>query len=155
MNPSRPADRDRDEAGRPRNARIRDRLGRPLSQRGDAAGVDDVPTLPPEAAVARAQQLLDDGAPFTAHEVLEAVWKATAGPDRELWRGLAQLCVGITHAMRGNDKGATALLGRAADTLGPYAGTTPYQLDVDGLRSWAEAAAARPADAKPPSLTVR
>jgi uncharacterized protein len=134
--------RDRDSAGRARNARARDRLGRPLDRRtdGDHEAPDDI-VLPPAIALARAQALLDDGQPFAAHEVLEAVWKHASGPDRELWRGLAQVAVGITHALRGNESGARTLLHRGADSLAPSAATTPHGVDVDGVRSWAISAA--------------
>jgi hypothetical protein len=131
--------RDRDRAGRARNARARDALGRPLAARG-APPTDEV-ALPADQAVERAQALLDSGRPFEAHEVLEAVWKATVGPDRELWRGLAQVAVGITHAHRGNPTGARNLLIRGAESLAPYSGTAPSGVGVDDIRSWAVAAA--------------
>jgi hypothetical protein len=132
--------RDRDAAGRARNARARDDLGRPLDQR-DPSPAQDEDALPPDNALARAQQLLDTGQPFAAHEVLEAVWKATPQPERELWRGLAQLAVGITHVMRGNATGATALLRRAADSLAPYDAHAPHGIDAGQLRRWAITAA--------------
>lgn len=131
--------RDRDPGGRPRNRRIRDDLGRPLDRR--AAAPPDETALPPAAALKRAQELLDDGRPFAAHEILEAVWKASPADERELWRGLAQLAVGITHARRGNQVGATALLRRAAGSLAAYDGGTPHRIDVAELRRWAAAAA--------------
>jgi uncharacterized protein len=133
--------RDRDPTGRARNARARDKLGRPLDRTGDPALPDEV-ALPPDQALERAQTLLDDGRPFTAHEVLEAVWKNPAVSEPELWRGLAQVAVGITHALRGNESGARALLQRGADTLTPLAGTTSHHVDVDRVRAWALAAAA-------------
>jgi uncharacterized protein len=134
------ADRDRDAAGRARNARARDDLGRPLARSDGSQGAIDVPALPPGDALLAAQELLDSGRPFTAHEVLEAVWKDTIGPGRELWRGLAQIAVGITHALRGNESGARALLQRGSLTLAEFEGTTPNGVDVDGVRAWAEAA---------------
>jgi predicted metal-dependent hydrolase len=97
----------------------------------------------PEDALRQAQQLIDGGSPFYAHEVLEEVWKATVGPQRELWRGLAQLAVGLTHAHRGNRKGAVALLRRGADRIEPYSGESPYRLDVAGLVRRARWLAAR------------
>jgi hypothetical protein len=136
--------RDRDEAGRARNARPRDALGRPLPR--DAAGEPTAPdnlSLSPEEALRTAQQLLDTGRPFHAHEVLEAAWKAAAPPERDLWQGLAQLAVGITHARRGNARGAAALLRRAAARLDGYAGTSPHGIDTAGLISSARALAAR------------
>jgi uncharacterized protein len=132
--------RDRDASGRPRNARARDELGRPLARAEADAGGDDPPALAPLPALLEAQRLLDAGRPFTAHEVLEAVWKATQGPERSLWRGLAQLAVGLTHRARGNDVGARALLRRGADTLQAIEGA-PYGVPVDELRRWARGAA--------------
>jgi hypothetical protein len=106
------AGRDRDTAGRARNARPRDELGRPLSR----SAAQDVPRIPddlvvsPAEAAARGGRLLAEGQPFHAHEVFEAAWKSLPGPERELWRGLAQVAVGLTHARRGNAPGAVALL---------------------------------------------
>jgi hypothetical protein len=147
--------RDRDAAGHARNARARDDLGRPLARSAGAEAPTDEPARPPAEALRRAQQLLDEGKPFAAHEVLEAVWKATAGPDRELWRGLAQIAVGITHSLRGNESGARTLLARAAGSLEPFAGTTPDSIDVDGLRDWSlRAGTDNSLAARAPRLTV-
>jgi hypothetical protein len=132
--------RDRDAAGRPRNARPRDELGRPLAHNGDDVAPADAPALPAIQALAEAQRLLDVGRPFTAHEVLEAVWKQTTGPERALWRGLAQLAVGLTHQARGNRTGARALLLRGAETLRLVVGD-PYGVPVAELRTWALTAA--------------
>jgi hypothetical protein len=133
-----PEVRDRDAAGRPRNARPRDGLGRPLPK-----GMTGVPTtpddlvLPPAEALREAQRLLDDGRPFHAHEVLEGAWKAAAEPEREFWRGMAQLAVGLTHARRGNTEGAARLLRRAADRISPYAAAPPHDVPVAALAAWA------------------
>jgi hypothetical protein len=137
-------DRDRDAAGRPRNTRPRDELGRPLPR--GAAGADRVPddlALPPAESLALAQQLLDSGRAFHAHEVLEASWKQAPAAERELWRGLAQLAVGLTHAQRGNARGAAALLRRGAERVGGYAGAAPYDIDAAGLSAAGAALADR------------
>jgi hypothetical protein len=126
--------RDRDPAGRPRNARPRDGLGRPLPR--GAAGAERVPddlSLPPAEALALAQRLLDTGRPFHAHEVLEASWKQAPDAERELWRGLAQVAVGLTHAQRGNARGAVALLRRGAERVGGYAAAPPHGVDAAGV----------------------
>jgi hypothetical protein len=136
--------RDRDAAGRPRNARPRDGLGRPLPK-----GVPGVPTtpddlvLPPAEALREAQRLLDGGRPFHAHEVLEAAWKAAGEAEREFWRGMAQLAVGLTHARRGNTAGAARLLRRAADRIEAYAAEPPYGVPVTALTAWARRTADR------------
>ena len=126
-------DRDRDDAGRAQQARPRDELGRPLPY--GAQGVTPVPeeALPPLEAVATARQLARDGRPFAAHEVLEARWKTAAPAERELWQGLAQVCVAVTHAARGNEVGAARLLDRATGLLERYAltGGPTYGVDLD------------------------
>ncbi len=146
------------EGVRPRrNTRPRDRLGQPLpyGSTGIEVPLDGVIRTPAEA-LREAQRLLDDDLPFHAHEVLEDAWKSpsTQAGERELWRGLAQLAVGITHAERGNPGGAGALLRRAAASLAPWAGTRPHGVPVDELRAWAEEAAGaathdRPLPARP------
>jgi uncharacterized protein len=151
-------ERDRDDAGRARNARPRDGLGRPLpyGAEGVARQPEGVPYAPGEA-LAEAQRLLDAGMPFHAHEVLEDVWKTARHDERALWRGLAQLAVGLTQAARGNAKGAVALLSRAADGITPYATAAPHGIDAAGLAAWARARAADLATApteplRPPPL---
>jgi len=84
-------------------------------------------------ALPLAQQLIDGGLPFHAHEVLEDAWKAAPGAQRALWKGLAQLAVGLTHAMRGNAKGAVALLRRGADAVGSSAQAVPGLADVASI----------------------
>jgi hypothetical protein len=111
----------------------------------------------PERALAEAQELLDAGRPFHAHEVLEDAWKSAPEEERQLWRGLAQLAVGLTHAARGNARGAATLLDRGAGNVTGYAGAPPHGIDVAGLVAWArarsaEAAAGRSVDLTPPRL---
>jgi uncharacterized protein len=132
--------RDRDATGRARNARPRDAAGRPLPR--GAPGVEQLPDeldLTPQESVREAQRLLDAGRPFAAHEVLEAAWKAAPDEQRELWRGLAQLAVGLTHLQRGNARGAAALLTRAAERIGTWPGPAPHGLDLAGLQAHAAA----------------
>lgn len=147
-------ERDRDDEGRARNARPRDALGRPLPY--GAVGEERAPegvVRTPAESLAEAQALLDAGRPFHAHEVLEDAWKSAPEAERELWRGLAQLAVGLTHAMRGNAGGATTLLERGAGNIGGYAAAPPYGIDVAGLSRWAGHLAADPdAGPQPPRL---
>jgi hypothetical protein len=130
--------RDRDATGRPRNARPRDALGRPLAYGSPGvARPDDEPVGLPAQSLERAQELLDAGRPFEAHDVLEDAWKAAPAAERELWRGLAQLAVGLTHAARGNQAGAGALIARGAVNLAAYRDQPPHGIDVPGLIDWA------------------
>ncbi|MGB3354878.1 MAG: DUF309 domain-containing protein [Mycobacterium sp.] len=157
------AERDRDESGRPRNTRPRDALGRPLPPGSE--GVPRIPDdleLPPARSLTYAQDLLDRGLAFNAHEVLEAAWKNGPADERPLWQGLAQLAVGITHVQRGNLDGASVLLRRGSSNLGTVAHRSPHRVDVDGLLAWAAALVddlAAGADITPsrlrPELTVR
>jgi uncharacterized protein len=135
------AKRDRDESGRPRSARPRDTLGRPLPR--GRKGVPPIPNdlrLPPAETLAYAQDLLDRGLAFSAHEVLEAAWKNSADDERMLWQSLAQLAV--RHhptSKRGNVKGAFTLFRRASVRLAHFDTPAPYAIDAAGLVTYADA----------------
>ncbi len=90
-----------------------------LACSGDAAA------LPPAEALATAQHLLDEGMPFHAHEILEAAWKAAPPAERDLWQGLAQVAVGLTHALRGNARGAVDVAGPRSRPAGALSGARP------------------------------
>lgn len=147
--------RDRDASGRARNARPRDALGRPLPY--GTPGEDRAPegiVRTPERSLAEAQELLDAGRPFHAHEVLEDAWKSAPEAERELWRGLAQLAVGLTHAARGNRRGAATLLERGAANVDAFAAAAPpHGIDVDGVVAWARTRAAAAAEGSAVDLT--
>ncbi|MET0695213.1 MAG: DUF309 domain-containing protein [Propionibacteriaceae bacterium] len=134
------APRDRDPAGRARQARPRDALGRPLPY--GTPGVEPVSEepLPADETVAFARALVAEGRTFSAHEVLEARWKAGPVAERDLWQGLAQICVGVTHAARGNPVGAERLVERAAGYLARYGATggPTYGVDLDEVVTWAQ-----------------
>jgi len=159
--------RDRDPAGRPRNARPRDALGRPLDRSGaDVSGSgspsrsgsgsgsgsgearipDDLALAGPDAA-RLADELLRAGRPFHAHEVLEASWKSGPAHERDLWQGLAQVAVGLTHAHRGNARGAVALLSRGAQRVRAYQASSgqdlPYGIDLAAFLAASDSLAAR------------
>ena len=147
--------RDRDAAGRPRNARPRDALGRPLDRdqardAGDTRIPDDLVLAGP-AAADLADQLLRSGRPFHAHEVLEAAWKSGPARERDLWQGLAQIAVGLTHAHRGNTRGAVTLLRRGTQRVRSFQAQAgpppdrdqPYGIDLVAFLAAAEDLAAR------------
>lgn len=160
------------EPRRTTGPRPRDALGRPLPHGtpGVPPLADDT-ALPPALALVEAQRLLDAGLLFQAHEVFEAVWKAAPEPQRDLWRGLAQLAVGLTHLARGNATGGSRLLRRGAANLDTYRGSgtagdlgvdtaEAVEVDVDRLCDWATSLAAnideqqRTDPAVPPRYTV-
>lgn len=159
--------RDRDGEGRARNARPRDGLGRPLpyGSEGVARQPEGVVRTPWET-VAEAQGLLDAGRPFHAHEVFEDAWKSGPAEERALWRGLAQLAVGLTHAARGNVTGGARLLRRGAGAVAEWAASgagrqQPYGMDLARLTTWARRLAedvertAAPVDAEARSPRLR
>ena len=128
-------ERDRDALGRARQARPRDELGRPLPYGAEGVGPVSEEPLPSEETLRTAQELVAAGRPFAAHEVLEARWKAGPAEERDLWQGLAQVCVAITHAARGNRTGAERLSDRAATRLAAYAATgrRTYGADLNAV----------------------
>jgi len=138
--------RDRDPRGRARNARPRDELGRPLPR--SASGADDVPVIPDDLRVTPAEaadlggRLLAEGRPFHAHEVFEAAWKSSPAAEREFWRGLAQIAVGLTHARRGKARGAVALLRRGAGHTREN-GANSAGVDAEYVAAQADGLAAR------------
>jgi predicted metal-dependent hydrolase len=138
--PSR-SDRDRDRAGRAKNARPRDVLGRPLARGAENAITDEELPADPE-------RLLDIGIDhfnahrfFQAHETWETAWHASPSDERDFWQGLTQVAVGFTHYQRGNPKGSVTLLQRGARKLEKY-GDVQKGLPVGRLAAGARAAAA-------------
>jgi hypothetical protein len=132
--------RDRNAEGRPENARPRDRFGRPLprgsvDELGDRA--DPVQVVGSVAqALEHAVVLFDEQRFFEAHEFLEWAWKSdeVVPEDRNFWKGVTQVAVGLAHTQRGNTKGAVTLLQRAARYLRPY--PSPHHgIDVQLLRT--------------------
>lgn len=111
--------------------------------------------MPPGPTIEAARALLEEGRPFSAHEVFEARWKDAPPEERDLWQGLAQLCVGSTHRERGNAVGARRLWGRALGRLTAYAatGNPTYGLDLAGLTTWlSERLAGLPAEGDGPGV---
>ncbi|MFD3911659.1 DUF309 domain-containing protein [Streptomyces sp. NPDC058603] len=98
----------------------------------------------PGETLAEAQGLLDAGKPFHAHEVFEDAWKSGPDAERALWKGMAQLAVGLTHSARGNATGGARLLSRGAEAIAPF--RDPHGIDVPGLTAWARELAGRVAD---------
>ncbi len=133
--------RDRNRDGRAEQSRPRDSLGRPLPY--GQPGVAPLPEPLPadtDSAVALAQQLLDEGLPFQAHEVLEEMWKSCPAEQRSGWQGLAQLAVAITHNHRGNVRGARLLLDKARANLSAGISALPNPIDQNGVLAWLDSA---------------
>ena len=112
-------DRDRDERGRPRNARPRDELGRPLPHGAEGIVEEHLPD-DPEELLQLGIDHFNAGRTFQAHEAWETAWHPSAEDERDFWQGLTQVAVGYTHLKRGNAHGAVTLLRRGAGRLEPY-----------------------------------
>src|SRR5437899_3809799 len=102
--------RERDVAGRPKNARPRDSLGRPLPRGAENAMVEEELPADPE-------RLLDIGIEhfnarrfFQAHETWETAWHPSPADERDFWQGLTQVAGGLTHYQRGSPKGSEPVL---------------------------------------------
>lgn len=57
---------------------------------------------------------------FEAHDILEALWMETNGPDRLFLQGLIQVSVGFYHFFNSNYKGATSQFTKGLDKLDKY-----------------------------------
>ena len=114
------SERERDVAGRPKNARPRDSLGRPLPRGAENAMVEEK---------------------LQAHETWETAWHPSPADERDFWQGLTQVAVGFTHYQRGNPKGSVTLLQRGARKIAKY-GETYRRVPVAAVAAAARKAAA-------------
>lgn len=143
--------RDRDPGGRPRNARPRDALGRPLPR--DAAPEHVEEDLPddPEALLTIGVEHFNAQRFFQAHEAWETAWHAAPEPERDFWQGITQIAVGFTHVQRGNLRGSRTLLERGATKIERYDDSTrgmPLALLARAARAAADTIARDGADAR-------
>ena len=94
--------------------------------------------------------LFDAGDFFAAHEVWEALWRATPGPERGFVKGLIQAAVCAYHAGRGNALGSRKLFASGRAWM-ERADDPAFGVDVAGF--WAAMASALTFDGEP--LAVR
>ncbi len=59
------------------------------------------------------------GAYYQQHDLFEALWMATAGPVRDLYRAILQIGVAYYQVERGNYRGALKMLQRSVQWLNP------------------------------------
>jgi dTDP-4-amino-4,6-dideoxygalactose transaminase len=71
---------------------------------------------------ARGIELFNRSEFYEAHEVLEDVWRAEAGPHKAFLQGLIQVAVALHHHSTGNLVGARSLLARASRNLKQFPG---------------------------------
>ena len=89
----------------------------------------DVPAI--EAAL----RLVRAGDGFSAHEVLEDLWRAAEDAERDLYQGLVHVAVATYQEARGNAVGRRRQLEKALRRLEPY--EPSYEgLDIAAIRHW-------------------
>ena len=81
-----------------------------------------------------ATSLFNDRCWYEAHDAFEELWQETIGADRPLLQALVQIAVAHVHLERGNDRGATVLLGEALGRLAPCEDGS-LGLDLNALRA--------------------
>jgi len=98
--------------------------------------------------------LFNAGEWYPCHDGFEELWHETQGPSRRALQGILQIAVSQLHLQRGNQRGATVLLGEGLGRLQAY-GPVQLGLDLNHLRSGAQAwlqalQQQRPVDSLPP-----
>lgn len=151
-------DRDRDDEGRPEQARPRDRTGRPLPYAmadADRPLAEDFDPATLGEALDLGVWLWDRERYFECHEALEHVWHAATGPDRDFWQGVIQVAVAGVHHQRDNLAGFVPMLRKATGRLARYR-PSHRGVDTSLLVDWATstAATAERAAALPATLDV-
>jgi hypothetical protein len=86
-----------------------------------------------ERACRAAAALWNEGLFFEVHEVLEALWKTAAGPERQALQGLIQIAVAFHHLAHGNRRGAASLLTEGRARLASVPASTLSAVDVAQL----------------------
>jgi len=79
--------------------------------------------------------LFNRGDFFEAHEVWEALWMETFGPEKRFYQGLIQAAVGLCHFCNGNLRGAAKLYRSSRDYMERYG--SPY-LGLDQHAFWGQ-----------------
>lgn len=87
-----------------------------------------------QAAVAQ----FNAGAWYACHDGFEELWHETQGPSRKVLQGILQIAVAHHHLERGNQRGATVLLGEGLGRLRSF-GPCQLGLNLDRLRQCASA----------------
>lgn len=96
----------------------------------------------------RALALFEAGAWFACHEVLEHLWLDETRPERDVYKGILQIAVGLLHEENGNRTGALRLLERGAGHLAPFL-PVGFGVDLAALRDEALRLRAMLADLPP------
>lgn len=91
---------------------------------------DPVDSLRHDPRWPKALALFNRGAWYEAHDAFEELWQEAVDSDRQLLQAIVQAAVAHVHLQRGNDRGATILLGESIGRLGRCA---PGSLGLDLL----------------------
>ncbi len=67
---------------------------------------------------------------FVCHEFLEQLWLDEQGPQRDLYKGILQIGIGLRHLQRNNINGARRLLENGSNLIEPF---TPVCFGIDLL----------------------
>ncbi len=81
----------------------------------------------------RALVLWDNELFFETHEVLEALWKESAGTAKLILQALIRAAGYYIHLETGNQAGAEKMAGRASEVLNKYRGEVPPFPGLDNL----------------------
>ena len=82
------------------------------------------------ATLQAALKMFNGGNYFVCHEFLEALWLDEHDPQRELYKGILQIGIGLLHLQRGNLSGARRLLLNGSKLIEPF---TPSLFGIDLL----------------------
>ena len=80
-----------------------------------------------------AVRLFNAGEWYDCHDRFEELWHETQGQSRRALQGILQIAVAHHHLNRGNQHGATVLMGEGLGRLQPF-GTEQFGLDLVLLR---------------------
>ena len=73
---------------------------------------------------------------YGAHDLFEELWHETQGPSRPVLQAVLQISVAQLHLERGNQHGATVLMGEGIGRLAPV-DNDALGLDILGLKNLA------------------
>ena len=76
--------------------------------------------MPIDSRLQRGVEAFNAGEFFLAHEIWEALWLETVGPEKILLQGLVQIAAGYAKAESGVRSGAVKLLARGLERVRQY-----------------------------------
>jgi hypothetical protein len=85
------------------------------------------------ATLKTAIKKFNSGDYFSCHEYLEALWLNEHDPQRNLYKGILQISIGLLHLQRCNIKGAEQLLLQGCELLKPFIPTC-FGIDLSSLQ---------------------